>query len=203
MNKLIIVFSLIVITCGCGDRQQPTAPMEPTTGPMSVRGRIVDFNSQTAVPGARVVFAHYAQSGALTEDTSAISDANGAYVAQLAAPGTFLALVDGSFAGSARITGRAYHGELFVNGGPCVARYGTIADARTLRPVAGAAVVVGGGSAVTDVDGWYRIDLGCSGSIGFNTAILTVAHTDYLTTARTVGRGISGVERLDIDLYRR
>jgi hypothetical protein len=203
MNKLLIVLSLVVITCGCGDRQQPTGPTEPTTGPVSVSGRIVDFNAQTAVPGARVVFANYAQSGALTEAASAISDSSGAYVAQFAAPGSFLVLVDGSFAGSARITGGTYHGELFVNGGRCVARYGTIADARTLRPVAGAAVVVGGGRAVTDVDGWYRIDLGCTGSIGFNTAILTVTHTEYITAGRTVGRGISGVERLDVDLYRR
>ena len=203
MNKPIIVFSLTLITCGCGDRQQPTGPTEPTTGPVSVRGRIVDFNSQTAVPGARVVFGNYGQSGTIGEEASAISDSNGAYVARFAARGGFLVLVDGSYAGSVRITGSSYHGELFVNGGRCVARYGTIADARTLRPVAGAAVVVGGGSAVTDVDGWYRIDLGCSGSIGFNTAILTVAHTDYLTTARTVGRGISGVERLDVDLEHR
>jgi hypothetical protein len=142
-------------------------------------------------------------SGVLTEEARATTDSSGSYTAQIATPGSFLVLIDGSFAGSARVTGRSYRGELFVNGGSCVSRYGTIADARTLGPVAGAVVTVGGGRAVTDVGGWYRIDLGCNGSFGFNTAFLTVDHDGYLQALRSVGRGISGVQRLDVDLDRR
>jgi hypothetical protein len=60
VKKPLVVFSLLVITCSCGDRQHLTGP---TTGPVSVRGRIVDFNSQQAVSGTQVVFANYEESG--------------------------------------------------------------------------------------------------------------------------------------------
>jgi hypothetical protein len=199
VKKPLVVFSLLVITCSCGDRQHLTGP---TTGPVAVRGRIVDFNSQQAVSGAQVVFANDAESG-LAEVARATSDSSGSYVVQIAAAGSFLVMVDGAFAGTVRVTGRTSRPELFVNGGRCVSRYGTIVDARTVDPVAGAVVTVAGGRAVTDAGGWYRIDLGCTGPIGFNTTVLIVEHPAYRQGVRPVGRGIGGVERLDVDLERR
>jgi hypothetical protein len=64
-------------------------------------------------------------------------------------------------------------------------------------------VTVTGGRAVTDAGGWYRIDLGCTGPIGLGTTVLIVLHPSYLQGVRPVGRGISGVQRLDVDLERR
>jgi SAM-dependent methyltransferase len=113
--------------------------------------------------------------------------------------------------GTGRVKGSTYHGDLLIDSGTCVSRYGTLADARTLRPVAGATVSVGSGTAVTlgttvsGPNGWYRVDLGCptNGLIGFNTTFLYVAHPNYASRDQVVGRGVHGVRRLDLDLERR
>jgi hypothetical protein len=103
------------------------------------------------------------------------------------------------------VTGSGYRGDLLVRGGTCISRYGTLADARTLRPVGGATVSLGGQTAISEPDGWYRIDLGCpsTGTIGFNTTFMRVSHPNYAMREQVVGRGIQRVSRLDVDLERR
>jgi hypothetical protein len=103
------------------------------------------------------------------------------------------------------VTGSGYRGDLLVRGGTCISRYGTLADARTLRPVGGATVSLGGQTAISEPDGWYRIDLGCPSTetIGFNTTFMRVSHPNYAMREQVVGRGIQRVSRLDVDLERR
>lgn len=72
-------------------------------------------------------------------------------------------------------------------------------DHLTGRPIAGAAVSLGGRT-TTVADGWYRIDAGCAGCGICNTTFITVSASGYQTFSRVVGRGVNGVERLDIEL---
>ncbi len=64
---------------------------------------------------------------------------------------------------------------------------------------------MGAETTISEPDGWYRIDLGCpaTGTIGFNTTFMTVTHPNYAKREQVVGRGISGVSRIDLDLDRR
>jgi hypothetical protein len=108
--------------------------------------------------------------------------------------------VNNSPAGIGYPAGPNYRGDLLVDTGTCVARYGIVMDARTLRPIAGARL---GFAATTESttasDGWYRIDWGCpsSGTIGFNTTFLSASHPRYTPQQQILGRGIRRVQRLD------
>ncbi len=122
------------------------------TAEESIRGRVLDVRTDAGLPGAEVRF-----SGD-TQETHGTTDATGAYIIPMPAIGAFTISVDGKYQGRARVTGSAYRGDLIVDEGTCVARYGTVADARTLAPIAGASVSVAGRSALTGADGWYRIE---------------------------------------------
>jgi len=167
---------------------------------VSIRGEVLDFSTQTGVSGTVVQFvaaSHVAVANAVT-------DANGFYVVSVPTVDSFSVSVDNAHVGTVRVTWSAFRGDVLVNGGACVSRYGRLTDARTLRPVSGGTVSVGGGTTVSGPDGWYRVDLGCpaTGKIGFNTTFLYVTHPDYAPRQWVVGRGVQGVERLDLALER-
>jgi hypothetical protein len=73
--------------------------------------------------------------------------------------------------------------------------------------ISGAAVSItlSTATAMSGPDGWYRIDLGCpaNGQFGFNTTFLSIKHPGYADFSRIIGRGVSGVLRLDCELQRR
>jgi hypothetical protein len=164
-----------------------------------VSGQVLEFATGMGVSGATVVFGQ----------TTAVTDANGRYTLTLPGTGLYEPLVDGIPVGSSRVTRSAYRGDFLVHPNLCVSRYGTLADAATLIPVDGAIVSFVGpgvdGSTVSGPGGWYRIDLGCpaNGLVGFNTTELRVSHPNYVNLSQPVGRGVSGVRRLDLDLQRR
>lgn len=162
----------------------------------SIRGRVTDYQTGSGVPGVVVQFADG------SHDTGGTTDVNGTFLMSLRAIGPFTVSVDGQIAGTARVTGARYRGDLMIDNSRCVARYGTLADARTLKPVAGASVSLAGVTTTSGPDGWYRIDLGCpsTGTIGFNTTFLYVTHPDYAPRSQIMGRGIQRVARLDLDL---
>lgn len=193
----LVLAVLALAAGGCGG-QGTTGPS--STG-VSVSGDVLAFSTEAGVPGAVVQFRGDATAG----ETLATTDASGRYALSLPAAGSFTILVDGQYAGVGRVTGSRYRGDLFIRGGTCISRYGTLADARTLRPVGGATVSMGAGTTISEPDGWYRIDLGCpaTGSIGFNTTFMTVTHPNYAKRDQVVGRGIAGVSRMDLDLERR
>lgn len=186
---------LVAVTCGCDDGGV-TAPSSNET---AIRGRVLDFSAETGIAGALVQFT----GESLPSGPSATTDANGHYVISASSPGPFTVWVDGAFAGDARVTRPNYRGDLLIDSGSCISRYGTIADAETLVPVAGATVALGGSRTTSGIDGWYRIDLGCPSRPGFNTAFIYVTHPNYAQRQQVVGRGIHGVRRLDLALERR
>jgi hypothetical protein len=194
LNLAVVV--LLVLAVGC-DRRLSTGP---SSGGVSVSGRVLNFATNTGVSGATVAFG----------DVTTVTDAGGSYTLALAAIGLYEPLVDGaSISSRVRVTGSTYRGDFLVRAGTCVSRYGTIADAGTLRPIVGATVRFNGpglsDSAVSGSDGWYRIDLGCpaNGLVGFNTTFIVVSHPNYMDQSQGVGRGVFGVRRLDLELQRR
>ena len=142
--------------------------------------------------------------GAQFGDVRATTDSSGSYALTVPSVGFFDISVDGSSIGAGRVTGGAYRGDLLVDRGTCISRYGSLADARTLRPVAGATVALGAATAVSGADGWYRLDFGCPAmSFPGGTTFMSVTHQDYAPRQQVVGRGVQGVSRLDVDLERR
>jgi hypothetical protein len=179
-----------------------------------VTGRLLAFSTNTAVPGATVVFdpsegnfdgPKVVPSPAATRT---VTDGNGFYSVVLPADGRYWTWVDDDLIGVNYVAGSGYRGDLLVRAGTtCIARYGTITDAATNKSVSGATVTItlSPPTATSGLDGWYRINLGCpaDGKIGFNTTFLSVKHPSYTDFYRVVGRGVEGVMRLEVQLQPR
>jgi len=167
-----------------------------------VQGRVGDYTLDAPLSGVSVVFVLDFDGPSIQTTT----DGNGNYAVDLPT-GLLSASVDGQQAGqvAVRIGGPAYRGDLIARAGErCMSRYGTVTDATTFQPLAGATVQLGSRTAVTGADGWYRIDLGCLDNplTNFNTAFLDASHPGYRSLSRVVGRGIHSVLRLDVELQR-
>ena len=108
--------------------------------------------------------------------------------------------INGILRGTAFVGDAGYRGDLMIDDGRCVARYGTVTDIAG-RPLANAVLSLGPLRAVSGTDGWYSMEYGCqSAVIGGNTIFISVTRDGYASLSRVVGRGIVGVERLDIAL---
>jgi hypothetical protein len=120
-----------------------------------VSGRVLDFTTNAGVAGAAVAFGN----------VGTITNAAGSYTVIVPTIGGYEPVVDGRWMGVVRVTAPASRGDLLVRAGTCVARYGVVTDAETMKPVPDAVVTILGpglnASSLTASDGWYRIDLGC------------------------------------------
>lgn len=196
MRNLAIV-ALIVTACGCDEQHTVTGP---SPNGEFVRGRVIDFRTQAGVSGVVVRFGGESALG----DSRATTDPSGSYAISVPFIGLSTVSLDGVPVGTVRVTGRAFRGDLLFDSGTCISRYGALTDARTLSPVAGATVSLGGRTAISGADGWYRIDLGCpQTNLPGGTTFMYVTHPNYASRQQVVGRGIQGVRRLDLDLERR
>jgi len=210
MRKVVIA-ALTSLAVGC--HGGPTGPTGPTVD-VRISGRVLDSATGAGIPNTTVAFGAFplpdSPNVPLTAVTdTAVTDTTGYYSLIVPSLGRFAAIVDGRLAGDARVTGFAYRGDFLVYPRLCVARYGTVSDARTRRPIAGALVQVLGQRVVSEIDGWYRLDLGCptasgpfqvAGTIGSNTTFLNVSHPEYDAVSAIQGRGISGAVRSDYEL---
>jgi hypothetical protein len=195
--RRLLSVALILVVCGC-DRHTSTGS---TPSALTIRGRALDFRTNAGVPGAVIEFAARFQSGG----GRASSGVTGLYVMSLPGPGFYDITADGARVGWTLVNETGYRGDVLVRGGPCVSRYGSLFDAGTLLPVAGATVAIFEDTTLSGADGWYRLDLGCpaEGTIGFNTTFMSVTHPSYAPLQQVVGRGVRGVERIDLELERR
>jgi hypothetical protein len=164
------------------------------------RGRVLDYQTQSAVRGAVVRFQLL---GASQQQQSATTDIDGTYTLPAPLVGRATVSVNDDVVGSIELTGADHHGDLFVNWGTCAARYGRVVDSSTLPPVLGATLTLPGSlPTATDTNGWYRIDRGCAAPGVFgNTTFLRVTHPQYSPADLIVGRGVFGVFRLDVRLF--
>jgi hypothetical protein len=186
---------LVALVGGCDEKSSPTGPT-PTT--VTIRGHLLDYRSGAALSNAALGFV----SETPGFETQVTTDAVGSYAATLPTAAPLVVRVDALLVGMIRVGTAAHRGDLFVDRTTCVSRYGVIIDARTLRPVPGATVSLTGTTVTTASDGWYRIDLGCPDEIPFpgGTTVISVSASGYRPRAQVVGRGVQGVNRLDIDL---
>jgi hypothetical protein len=77
-----------------------------------------------------------------------------------------------------------------------------VIDGATYRPLVGAAVTYGGVTATAGPDGWYRLDLGCGGTVPGGTSVVEATHPEYARVWFTSTRGLSRVDRFDFELRR-
>jgi hypothetical protein len=137
--------------------------------------------------------------------TEIVTDVNGRYTLPQP-PHTgqpYYFTVNDTLIGRGYPVGEDYRGDLLVNPGTCVSRYGVVIDTRTLQPLAEVSLAILTNTlATTRINGWYRIDWGCpaSGWVGFNTTFLRASHPNYHSHDALLGRGISGSQRLDFIL---
>jgi hypothetical protein len=198
MRALLALAAMLVVSVSCGGspvESTPAAPGADLGGTLRVSGQVRDYSTGSGVGGITVAFA----------DSSTVTDTDGSYSIPMPSIGTYYPTVDGQRVGTAHVTGASYRGDFLVRAGTCVARYGTVSDPATHKPVSGAMLSLGGKMTGSGVDGWYRLDYGCpaEGWVGFNTIFMSVSHPDYGDSSVIVGRGIAGVARLDIEMQKK
>ena len=171
----------------------------PTTEPVAIAGRVIDFFSRATRRAAVIEFRTTSGSPVTVTTT----DAGGQYSATLPRGGEYLISVNGTATGTVYVGGSGYRGDLITDDGRCVARYGTVTDV-TGRPLANAIVVVGALQSVSANDGWYSIEFGCpsNGTISGDTILMNASLPGYSTWSRVAGREITGVQRFDVALQK-
>jgi hypothetical protein len=192
--SFIGALSLVLSACG----SSPSAPT--TTGPFVVSGLVLDFQTSAVVPAATVSFGDLSSPTVLPADPRSVTGGSGAYQLSLM-PGRYHVWVDGTYRGEAWVRSGVNRTDLLVHDGGCATRYGTIADAGTGRPIAGATVSLLDVSATTGADGAYRLDFGCRGYFAFTgTIAMSVSRVGYQTGSMLMGRGENLVDALRQDL---
>jgi len=176
------------------------SPTQPWDGQVRVAGAVRDFRTNAAIGGARVTIG----------DAAATTDRGGLYALSVPA-GEHPFSIDGEAFSPLTMRDPTYRGDFFVHVTGCVARYGTVVDTRSRRPVSGAALSLSpvvGAPVTTDQTGWFQVTAGCDVQrlpdlgpcVGFNTTLLFVTHPNYVTRSFPVGRGFCGVDRVDYEL---
>src|SRR6266540_3065613 len=193
--RSIIITVFALMASGCSDSHPATGP---SSNAASLRGQVMDFTTQAGIPSALVQFQGQAQGG----EMHATTDASGAYTIASPILGSYTVTVDGVYAGLVHVTGPRFRGDLFVDRGHCISRYGMLTDSKTRQPVAAATIKALDITTVSRADGWYRLDIGCPepGTIGFNTLFMYFTRPSYADRQVVLGRGVSGVQRVDVEL---
>ena len=217
MRVLLMAVATTIALAACGDTT-PTAPTAtgpaPATSPtIRISGRVVDYRSGHSVGGTTMAWRPMVPNMP-TSTVTVTADAAGRFEIELPATeplGTFAFQIQTGpinfQSGAVRVPAKRLDTELLVNGGPCAARYGYVFDSVTRQPIAGARVLRAG-TAITDANGYYRIDIGCEPRDalywGIGTTAISVQHPAYQGMSELDGRreatSYSGIRRLDFAL---
>jgi hypothetical protein len=197
LRFLALFIGVLPLVAACS-----SSPSAPTATGSSVAGQVLDFQTNTGVPGATVSFGGLDSATVLPADARSTTGASGSY--QLAmSPGRYHAWVDGVYRGEVLVRSAVNRTDLFVRDGGCAVRYGAIADAITGQPIAGATVSLVNVVASSGSDGSYRLDFGCRGPFAFaGTIDMSVSRVGYQTRSLPAGRGENLINaiRQDVDL---
>jgi hypothetical protein len=194
-QRISILVLLTGAASGCGG-----SPTQPNwDGQVRVSGTISDFQTNAAIGGAHVTIGN----------ATVTTDANGFYFLTVPS-GDEQITIDGESIGLVTMPYPTYRGDFYLHVSDCVARYGTVVDRQTRRPISSASVSVAGLTVATDYSGWFRLNLGCPPAnvlkigtmlcVGFNTTFLSVTHPSYQDGSFVAGRGVCLVERVDYEL---
>ena len=208
-----IVMAASLGACGADTPSRPTpvadtppaAPTPPSI-PARVSGIVLDFQTAKPLAGVVVGFATDFPQRPIGMTETATSGADGRYSLleppPLPSGRPYVFVVDNQNVGRGYPrAANARSGDVAVDRGKCIARYGLVLDSRTFAPIVGATArsLTNQLRATTDQNGWYHIDWGCGvGQLGFNTTWHVMSHPDYNSTNFASGRGISGNFREDV-----
>jgi hypothetical protein len=183
-------------------------PVSPPATGIHVSGRVLDFRTGAPVPAVPMTWLGRTEAYGVVGSVTATSDPQGRYSLVLP-PAAYYALTLGDSSSGAsgvvRVAATIYQTDLLVAGDACNwVRYGTIVDATTRAPIAGAQVSASGRSAITRDDGTYTLDRGCL-SAGASPTNLVVNHAGYASQSQFFfgNDAITGVERMDFALASR
>lgn len=199
------VFLLVLAAVGCGATSTPTEPFREVVGVAHGRaglvaqsGRVLDFATGAAIPGARVVFRPFNDG----EEHAAVADAQGVYQLEVP-PAEYLVYVDGDLATALAARMPSARGHVYAGAQGCSAIYGFAGDSRSGAAIEGVAVQSGSATTTTGADGWYRLDYGCGVNFGFGTMVATFSKPGHDAVTRVVGRGVpQGARRIDVGMPR-
>jgi hypothetical protein len=189
-----VVLPLVVWACN-------SSPSAPSATAPSVVGRVLDFQTNTGVSGATIVFADPSTTATIVALARSTADAGGSYQMSLAA-GRYSVYIDNAYGGLALVHMGTNRTDFLSHSNGCIARYGTIADSRTGQPLGGAVVSLVGVTGTSASDGTYRLDFGCEAGRWSNTIALSVTRVGYQDGSVPMGRGenLTGAIRQDLDL---
>jgi hypothetical protein len=170
-----------------------TFSVEQTRSGVFVWGKVSEYSSGLAVGGQEIL---------IDGSPAATTDVRGNYGAWLDGPGTATVRFSPTeFVGSLIVAPRL-RADLLKDSRNCSARYGRVVDAASLAPLPGVTVSILSRSSTTDAQGNYRLDLTCPTPDGGNTTFLQADLAGYQRGFISVGRGVPGVNRLDVALTR-
>ena len=188
----------------------PSAPTPPTGAvPVRVFGRVVDFATNAAVPGASIDF--YTQ-GLPIVASSVVTDGAGRYSVTLSRGVRYNPRINGPDVDSNRGTiipvAKENEADYLINGGTCIVFYGTVRDATTGEPLSGASVTFRSPAVQTGADGSYRIELGCPSPArpwqAIGTTFMTVTRAGYVAATpygtRAEALPSAHTQRIDVAL---
>jgi hypothetical protein len=187
MRKLAII--LLFVACSGGS---PTEPNGPFVRQATISGTVRDYGSSAGVAGAKVRLGN----------TEATTNDQGRYT--LTVPGSlYNVTVNDVQLGQVSARSSRNEVDLLVNGGSCRTWYGTIVDASTGSPIAGADISLAGVQAQSLAAGTYRIDLGCDVNNGSGTGFMTVKRSGYKDASLTYRyENLAPPQRHDIEMTR-
>ena len=165
MKKFAILLVVLAACSGSG-------PTDPNGGPgtrqAQISGTVRDFGSSAGVPNVKVRLG----------TTETITGAQGHYA--MTVPGNLYSVtVNDVQLGQVSARSSRNEVDLLVNGGTCRTWYGTIVDASTGSPIAGADISFAGVNAQSLAAGTYRIDLGCDVDHAGGTGFMTIKRSGY------------------------
>lgn len=176
------IIPLVLLSLAACNYDSPTAPGPPNdagaaSGFATFTGRTVDPNG-VPLPNTRLGIGA-AATGRVAYTTT--SDANARFEFQRIPPGLYTLFfnVDSpepSSGGNIRLLAGLNTHDVHVSN--CIVPYGTVRDAGTGAPIAGAKVTIFGRETATDAGGHYQIDFGCNFVQG-STIVMRAEHPQY------------------------
>ena len=205
MRTTVGMVVLAFFTAACGSNTDSITAPSSSTVPVTFSGRVLDYQTSAPVRGANLAILLGGPNIARAQ-----TDADGLYTLTVPKIGLYAINVNTQVnAATVYVTGKEVRGDILIDEGACISRYGRIIDSKSLQPVHDATVTIGPGTnlpacSISDGSGWYRCDLGCpTGLVNVNTTVFAVSHRDYPPWSQIVGRGIGRVLRADVALEHR
>lgn len=213
------IAAMAITTAACTSDTPPTRPtpiVEAPTPAIRLSGRVVDYHTRAGVPGISIRWVSITEGEGFGQAVNppTVSDASGKYEVVLPVADYFTfetSLSQTGFpittSGLVRVPGKRLETDLLVNPGTCAVRYGIVFDALTRQPISGA-TVSRAGTATTDADGRYRMEMDCQqrgpSFWGIGTTLISASHPRYQFDSEFDGRrewtGIPGIRRVDFAL---